>query len=602
MLLFEVKNQMLKRLDVVEPATDSQQYLKAKFTVNDADWNGKVKTAYFRLGDVVYKVLLNSNNECIVPSEVLIHSESRYAKTHGSKFFVSLVGEYSTTRITTNELQIDLNSSGYSDALTPEKPTENEYQQILTQYANNEAAINEAKAECETARADLVGVKNIFANAIKGNLSGSVVSADDVSPIEHNPVVKVHGKNLFDYSQMIFENRESVLVDNGNGSVTITTTSGSSAIGTNATLQQLAPALKVGKMYTLSFNSTGTDKYIYLSASQSGWNNHNARVITQTDLESYVYLYASGVGTTATISDMQIEEGAQATQYEPYVDPSTMTVRRCGKNLVKNNMYNMEYGGVTITKNNDQSFYVNGTATQNLYFQIDNELFLRKGRYILSGCGKGGSPDTFVLYLTNDDFYAQDVGNGATFNFDSKSLIPLRLAIYEGAVLNNVLFKPMIRLAEVEDDSFEAYNGADFTPSADGTVEGITSLSPCMTILTDTEGAIVECEYIKDTNKLIKQLEEIIVPSIKISSVTLYADQWKGASSPYSQKVDIVGATINSKINLNPTIEQLNIFYNKDISFVVENDDGNITVYCIGQKPTNDYTMQATVMGVLIDG
>lgn len=110
-------------------------------------------------------------------------------------------------------------------------------------------------------------------------------------------------------------------------------------------------------------------------------------------------------------------------------------------------------------------------------------------------------------------------------------------------------------------------------------------------------------QLVENTNKLLKYFEEGIVDSqIKISSVTLYADQWVGETSPYSQRVEISGATINSKINLNPTIEQLNIFYNKDISFVVENDDGNITVYCIGQKPTNDYTMQATVMGVLIYG
>lgn len=90
--------------------------------------------------------------------------------------------------------------------------------------------------------------------------------------------------------------------------------------------------------------------------------------------------------------------------------------------------------------------------------------------------------------------------------------------------------------------------------------------------------------------------------TVKISSVTLNANDWVGETSPYSQAVEISGATENSKINLNPTVEQLNIFYNKDVSFVVENDDGNITVYCIGQKPANDYTMQATITEVVIDG
>lgn len=115
-----------------------------------------------------------------------------------------------------------------------------------------------------------------------------------------------------------------------------------------------------------------------------------------------------------------------------------------------------------------------------------------------------------------------------------------------------------------------------------------------------------DCNVQIDPNGDILTIEQIVNRVLenvnKITTVTLYADRWIGETSPYSQMIEISGATINSKINLNPTIEQLNIFYNKDISFVVENDEGNITVYCIGQKPTNDYTMQATLNEVVIDG
>ena len=114
-----------------------------------------------------------------------------------------------------------------------------------------------------------------------------------------------------------------------------------------------------------------------------------------------------------------------------------------------------------------------------------------------------------------------------------------------------------------------------------------------------------------DINTLLKTLEEEARKSIseisssllnKISSVTLLANQWIGETSPYSQTVTIAGATENSKIDLNPTIEQLNIFHNKDIAFVVENDNGVITAYCIGQKPKNDYTIQATITEVYVNG
>ena len=59
-----------------------------------------------------------------------------------------------------------------------------------------------------------------------------------------------------------------------------------------------------------------------------------------------------------------------------------------------------------------------------------------------------------------------------------------------------------------------------------------------------------------------------------------------------------MGATENSKIDINPTVEQLNIFHEKDITFVVANNRGIITVYCIGQKPANDYTIQVSITEV----
>ena len=92
------------------------------------------------------------------------------------------------------------------------------------------------------------------------------------------------------------------------------------------------------------------------------------------------------------------------------------------------------------------------------------------------------------------------------------------------------------------------------------------------------------------------------VESIKIASITLYGDKWEGAASPYSQVVTVPGVTENSKIDLSLDVEQAEIFYQKDVAFVVENDNGIVTIYCIGQKPTNDYTIQATITEVVANG
>ena len=73
----------------------------------------------------------------------------------------------------------------------------------------------------------------------------------------------------------------------------------------------------------------------------------------------------------------------------------------------------------------------------------------------------------------------------------------------------------------------------------------------------------------------------------------------------YKQVVTVNGALItsNSKVDLNPTPEMLAIFHEKDVAFVAENEDGVVTVYCIGQKPKNTYIeIPVTVTEVVCNG
>lgn len=109
-------------------------------------------------------------------------------------------------------------------------------------------------------------------------------------------------------------------------------------------------------------------------------------------------------------------------------------------------------------------------------------------------------------------------------------------------------------------------------------------------------------DYFTEEEKLeIKQniLEEISAFSLaRISTIVLPADKWEGTGSLYSQLVDIEGVTENSQVDLTPSVEQLVVFYEKDITFVTENEGGVVTVFAIGQKPQNDYTIQVTITEV----
>lgn len=98
--------------------------------------------------------------------------------------------------------------------------------------------------------------------------------------------------------------------------------------------------------------------------------------------------------------------------------------------------------------------------------------------------------------------------------------------------------------------------------------------------------------------KRIQIIGSLLKPSARIAEVELLSSNWVGDMSPYSQVVHIEGITPFSQVDLTPSIEQLTVFYNKDLGFVTENEGGVVTVYAIGQKPENDYTVQVTITEV----
>lgn len=86
----------------------------------------------------------------------------------------------------------------------------------------------------------------------------------------------------------------------------------------------------------------------------------------------------------------------------------------------------------------------------------------------------------------------------------------------------------------------------------------------------------------------------------QIAYVDLLSANWVGEESPYSQVVTVEGVTEHSQVDLTPSIEQLVVFYEKDLGFVTENYNGVVTVYALGQKPEHDYNIQVTITEVVV--
>lgn len=140
------------------------------------------------------------------------------------------------------------------------------------------------------------------------------------------------------------------------------------------------------------------------------------------------------------------------------------------------------------------------------------------------------------------------------------------------------------------------------TPLAAAEIAAFTALhtyKPNTCIHTDV-GAYAVAEYVADTKIYIGRNGGggAAGSAVSISEVTIRAANWVANGATYYQVVAIDGVTEYSQVDLKPSVEQLAIFHDKDLAFVTENDGGIVTVYAIGEKPENDYTIQVSITEV----
>ena len=147
------------------------------------------------------------------------------------------------------------------------------------------------------------------------------------------------------------------------------------------------------------------------------------------------------------------------------------------KNLLKYPYYETSrtVGGVTFTINDDGSVSLSGTSDRVIFYVLHqrtqgeiNDFILKNGTYIGSGCPSGGSPTTYLLQFQRTvngvaSTIANDDGSGVTFtlNGDDYSTqevnMQVLITINSGINVDGLVFKPMIRLATINDDTFTPY-------------------------------------------------------------------------------------------------------------------------------------------------
>lgn len=136
-LAFLLDHQVISRSDKNTVVAGSKNYVRARFILRTDDWARPI-TAIFG----GYTQLLNDNNECTVPWEVL----QQPGKVEVSAF----CGDLHTANIAV----VPVEKTGYKSGETPKDPTPDVYQQFLQAVKDDaSAAENAAKTAQEQAQA-----------------------------------------------------------------------------------------------------------------------------------------------------------------------------------------------------------------------------------------------------------------------------------------------------------------------------------------------------------------------------------------------------------------------------------------------------------------
>lgn len=177
--------------------------------------------------------------------------------------------------------------------------------------------------------------------------------------------------------------------------------------------------------------------------------------------------------------------------------------------------------GITLTRNDDNSYTVSGTS------DYDKDIGFILGTFqfdkIVPHCLSGGTKDFPLLFGLCKD--GESLGLSASIKDGTRPMVEFEhdfnsyrvYVVIKPSETVNATVKPMITLYDssmekpypftpyVSPESIQVIKyGADesedyqtFTPNAEGIVDGIKSTSPYMNILSDTEGVLIEATYHK---------------------------------------------------------------------------------------------------------
>lgn len=350
-------------------------------------------------------------------------------------------------------------------------------------------------------------IKNSYANALKGNASGKIVRVGDVSPVEHIVDVSVRSKNLVSIGEYPITLSGNAIT----GRVFSCDISTPFTVSCDITINDIG---NQGGAFIAFTYDDGTASYLVPKTS-SGTNVltiSNGKRLIKVELINWT-------GVVGSLNWFQLEEGTTATEYEPYVDPSAITVTKYGKNLFPS--FDSETNnGVTLSRVGNY-YVLNGTATASGFFVRTRSL--PAGTYTISASNPTHNNNALALvqiysHTVGYQLTAWDnaVNAAATATIQAANDWQFRIRYENGVTYKNFIVKPQLELGSVATEYEEYVPYETYTPNADGSVDGVKSVSPNMTLLTNNANMAIEVEYNKDLNATFNEIMSMITSIIGV--------------------------------------------------------------------------------------
>lgn len=339
-------------------------------------------------------------------------------------------------------------------------------------------------------------------------VSGEMVAITDISPIEHTVDVKASSNNLFkttNYSKGSLTLNTGVV---GGNTATFITTDFIYLPSGNYILSNITGAnLRYVAFYNLNKEFLSNT---WINRKKAFKFNVQEDCFIRVDIEKDGGVKIDNFDTFMHEYQFMLKEGTTATPYTPYVpDVSVATLKVYEKNLFDIST------DTRLTKQEDGSYINNAIITaSNKKFSLD----LPYGTYTISYDLKCPSGTNARLH-----FILKDGTNVDTYQRSTGDFVHFEKVITGEIVEWHFGYSTMPQVGELTIKNVQLEVGSVATPyedykeptsypiAADGTVEGVTSIYPNMTITTDTDGVIIEANYYQDGKKVKENLIDMIL-------------------------------------------------------------------------------------------